>query len=82
MSANELTSQPDQYIQSILKMQKVIESLQKQLALKELLIDELTANNEDSNELNNLPPENIEKMMDTLLLNPQYTQIFLNRLQS
>ena len=52
-------------------MQRVIESLQKQLALKELLIDELTANNEDTADQNFNPmPENIEKMMDTLLLNP------------
>ena len=59
-----------------------MESLQKQLALKELLIDELTANNGDSPDDNsNQMPENVEKMMDTLLLNPQYTQIFLNRLQ-
>ena len=27
-------------------------------------------------------PDSIEQMMDTLLANPQYTQIFLNRLNN
>ena len=74
---------PDVLYQQVLKLQRVVESLQKKLALKELLIDELTANGDgqlDISERNEMP-ESIERMMDTLLLNPEYTQAFLNRIQ-
>ena len=81
MSANELSSTVDVYYMQVQKLQRVIETLQKQLALKELLIDELTSSHEDT-DFEKQMPENIEKMMDTLLLNQQYTQIFLNRVQN
>ena len=72
-------------------MQNLVESLQKQLSLKDLLVEELTTG--DTNETMTMidggafsqmlhMPDSIEQMMDTLLANPQYTQIFLSRLNS
>lgn len=63
------------------KLQNLVESLQKQLALKDLLVEELTQG--DANEtmidaggaFSQMlhMPDSIEQMMDTLLANPQYT---------
>ena len=56
------------------------------MALKELLVEELTGEaNQNEQEQNSAMlnmPDSIEQMMETLLANPQYTQIFLNRLQN
>ena len=55
------------------KLQCLVESLQKQLSLKDLLVEELTGEG-NANEIENSAmlhmPDSIEQMMDTLLSNP------------
>ena len=56
------------------KLQGVVETLQKQLALRELIIEELTGENAnetvDQHSAMLHMPDSIEQMMDTLLSNP------------
>ena len=48
----------------------------------EELTGEGSQNDQDANSAMLNMPDSIEQMMDTLLANPQYTQIFLTRLQT